>query len=98
MPKEPCFGGLLESQQTVAIGIAAPLKYLSITVKVVALEKVSFSDRQIPTALVNTLTVNDKRYLLNRDNLRQPIQMLLSEKKRIFYPFFFCIFEIYIKF
>ena len=92
MSKEPCFGGLVESQQTVAIGIAAPLKYLSITVKVVALEKVSFSDRQIPKALVNTLTVNDKRYLLNRDNLRQPIQMLLSEKKRIFYQFFFLYF------
>ena len=72
--------------------MAEPLQYLSITVKVVALEKVSFSDRQIPKALVNTLTVNDKRYLFNRDNLRQPIQMLLSEKKRIFYQFFFLYF------
>ena len=72
--------------------MAEPLQYLSITVKVVALEKVSFSDRQIPKALVNTLTVNDKRYLLNRDNLRQPIQMLLSEKKRIFYQFFILYF------
>ena len=88
MSKEPCFGGLLESQQTVAIGIAAPLKYLSITVKVVALEKVSFSDRQIPTALVNTLTVNDKRYLLNRDNLLQPIEMQLSQKQKTFSDFF----------
>ena len=55
--------------------MTAPLQRLSITVKVVALEKVSFSDRQIPKALVNTLTVNDKRYLLNRDNLLQPIEM-----------------------
>ena len=33
-------------QHTVAIGIAAPLEYLLITVKVVPLEKVSFSDTQ----------------------------------------------------
>ena len=33
-------------QNTVAIRMAASLQYLLITVKVVALEKVSFSDRQ----------------------------------------------------
>ena len=33
---------------TVAIMIAAPLQYLLITVKVVALEKVCFSDTQNP--------------------------------------------------
>ena len=69
--------------------MAEPLQYLSITVKVVALEKVSFSDRQIPKALVNTLTVNDKRYLLNRDNLLQPIEMQLSQKQKTFCRFFF---------
>ena len=36
---------------TVAIWIAAPLEYLLITVKVVALEKVSFSDTQNPKAV-----------------------------------------------
>ena len=35
-------------QQTVAVVMAAPLQYLLITVKVVALEKVSFSDTQNP--------------------------------------------------
>ena len=30
---------------------------------------------------VNILKANDKCFLLNRDNLRQPIQMQLSEKK-----------------
>ena len=35
----------------VAIWIAAPLLYLLITVKLVALEKVSFSDRQNPKAV-----------------------------------------------
>ena len=50
--------------------MAAPLQYLLITVKVVALEKVSFSDTQNPkTVFVNTLTVNDKPNRPNRDNL-----------------------------
>ena len=38
---------------------------------------------------VNTLTVNDKHYLLNRDNLTQPIQIQLFEKQEIFSQFFF---------
>ena len=40
----------------------------------------------------NELTVNDRHYLLNRDNLTQPIQMQLSEKQETFYPFFFFAF------
>ena len=38
---------------------------------------------------VNTLTVNDKHYLLNRDNLTEPVQMQLSEKQKLFLDFFF---------
>ena len=38
---------------------------------------------------VNTFTVNDKHYLLNRDNLTEPIQMQLSEKEKTFSEFFF---------
>ena len=38
---------------------------------------------------VNRLTVDDKHYLLNRDNLRQPIQILLSEKRKVFSECFF---------
>ena len=38
-------------RNTVAIRITAPLQYLLITVKVVALEEVSFSDTQIPKIL-----------------------------------------------
>ena len=37
----------------------------------------------------NTLTVNDKHYLLNRENLPQPIQMQLSEKQKTFSQFSF---------
>ena len=37
---------------------------------------------------VNTLTDDDKYSLLYRDNLTQPIQILLSEKQKTFSEFF----------
>ena len=37
---------------------------------------------------VNTLTADDKYSLLNRDNLTQSIQTLLSQKKKTFSQFF----------
>ena len=37
---------------------------------------------------VNTLTVDDKHYMLNRENLTQPIQVQLSLKKKTFSKFF----------
>ena len=36
----------------------------------------------------NTLTDNDKYCLLYRDNLTQPIQILLSQKQKTFSQFF----------
>ena len=53
---------------------------------------------KIPRLFVKTLTVNDKSYMLNRDNLPQPIQMQLSEKQKTFSGFFFGGFKVYIKF
>ena len=38
---------------------------------------------------INTLTVNDKYYLLNRDNLTETIQIELSQKQNTFFQFFF---------
>ena len=37
----------------------------------------------------NTVTVDEKHYLLNRDNLTEPIQIQLSQKQKIFSEFFF---------
>ena len=37
---------------------------------------------------VNTLTADDKYSLLNRDNLRQPIRTILSQKHKAFSQFF----------
>ena len=39
------------SRETVAISMTEPLQYLLITVKVVALQKISFSDTQNPQAV-----------------------------------------------
>ena len=57
----------------------APLQCLLITLKVVALEKVSFSDTQNPKT-VNKMTVDENHYLLTRVSLLQTIQIQLSEK------------------
>ena len=38
---------------------------------------------------VNTLTVDGKYSLLNRDNLTQPIQILLSQKEKTLFRIFF---------
>ena len=57
--------------------------------KVIELEKFSFSDMQnLKTVFVNTLTADDKYSLLNRDNLTQPIQILLPQKKKTFFQFY----------
>ena len=63
--------------------------------KAIELEKVSVSVMQNLNA-VNTLTAADKYYLVNRDNLTEPNQILLSEKEQTFldFFFFFCICEI----
>ena len=44
---------------------------------------------KIQRLFVNTLTVDDKHYLLNRDILAQRIQMQLSQKQKTFSEFFF---------
>ena len=44
---------------------------------------------KIQRLFVNTLTADDKRYLLNRDILAQRIQMQLSQKQKTFSAFFF---------
>ena len=45
--------------------------------------------QKILRLFVNTLTADDKHYLLNRDNLAQLIHMQLSQKQKTFLEFFF---------
>ena len=77
------------SRKTLAIRITAPLPYLLITMKVVALENVSLVIHKVLRLFVNTLTVDDKNYLVNRDNLTQPIQVQLSQKQKSLCEFSF---------
>ena len=46
----------------------------------------------------NTLTVDDKHYLLNRDKLTQPIQVELSQKEKAFSQFSFASLKSILKF
>ena len=68
--------------------MAGPLQYWLNTLMAVALEKSLLVIHKILRLLVNTLTADDKHYLLNRNNLAQPIQIELSEKQKIFSEFF----------
>ena len=44
---------------------------------------------KIQSLFVNTLTADDKHYLVNRDILAQRIQMQLSQKQKTFSELFF---------
>ena len=78
--------------------MAEPLQYLLNTLVVVALEKVSFSNTQNPETLVITLTTDDKHYLVNRDNLTQPIQKPLPQKQKKFSEVFLAFLKSIINF
>ena len=52
---------------------------------------------KIPRLFLNILTVDDKHYLVNWENLAQPIEMQLSQKEKNISQFFFSISKIYIK-
>ena len=58
--------------------MTAALQYLLMTVQVIELGKLL----RLLRLFVNTLTDDDKYSVLNRDNLRQPIQILMSEKQK----------------
>ena len=60
---------------------------------VVPLEKSLLVIHKILIVFAHTLRVNDKHYLLNRDNLTQPIQIQLSQKQKIFSEFFFAFLQ-----
>ena len=47
---------------------------------------------------VNTLTVDEKHYLLTKDNLTETIQIQLSQKEKTFCEFFFAFLKSIINF
>ena len=78
--------------------MAPPLQYLLISVKVVPLEKSLLVIHKILRLFLNTLTVNDKHYLLNRDNLTQRIKIQLCEKAETFSECFFAFLKCILNF
>ena len=56
---------------------------------IVAFVKSLFAINKILTLFLNTLTVNEKHYVLTRENLTQTIQIQLSQKQKTFFEFFF---------
>ena len=53
---------------------------------------------KILSVFVNTLTVDDKHYLLNRDNITQRIQMQLTQKQKTFSEFLFAFLKFILNF
>ena len=54
----------------------------------ITLEKVAFGDIKTHKT-VNTLTADENNYVLNKDNLRLPIQIQLPQKQKTFSQYFF---------
>ena len=74
--------------KTVEMCTTLPLRCFFIPVNITQLEKVYDSAMKILRLFVNPLTDNDKYSLLYRDNLMQPIQVLLSQKQKTFSQLF----------
>ena len=54
--------------------------------------------QKILRLFVNTLTVDEKHYLLTRDNLTQTIQIILCQKLKSFWQFFFAFIKCILNF
>ena len=74
--------------KTVGICTTLPLPYFFIPGNIIQLEKSMLVICKILRLFVNTLTDDEKYCLLYRDNLTQPIQILLSQKQKTFSEFF----------
>ena len=71
----------------------APLSSWVITAKVIELQKSLLVTWIFLRAFLNTLTADDKYFLISRDKWMQTIQMPFSQKQNIFSEFFFAFFE-----
>ena len=69
--------------------MAEPLPFLLIAVKGIDFQKVVLVIWKISRLFPNTLSADVKYSLLNRANLKQPIQMKLSRKQKKNFLIFF---------
>ena len=104
MSKKPCFRGLLDTEHGKLVDIMFQSEWEQVYKIDQSLwrqfhwKKTLLGKHKIIRLFVNTLTVDDKHYLLNSDNLTQPIQMQLYRTQKSFGEFYFYILKIYIKF
>ena len=49
--------------------------------------------QKILRLFVNILTVDEKHYMVNRDNLTRPVQIQLYQKEKTVFELFFTFFE-----
>ena len=61
-------------------------------------KNISYWHRKSLDCLLNTLDADEMYPFPNRDKLKIPIQMQLSQKQKNFFSIFFCFFKIFIKF
>ena len=69
--------------------MAQPLPYLLITVKAIELGESLFMICKVLRLFINTMATDGMYSLLNGDNLRQSIQIQLSQKQKTFSPVFY---------
>ena len=104
MSKKPCFRELLDTEHGKLVETMLQYEWEQVYQIYQSLwrqfhwKKTVLGIHKIIRLFVNTLTVDDKHYLLNSDNLTQPIQMQLYRRQKSFAEFYFCILKIYIKF
>ena len=83
-----------KGRKTFEIWTTVPLSYFFIPVNIIQLKKIFVSAMENLKTVFNTLTDDDKYSLLNRDELTDSIQILLSRKQKTF-PEFFAAFLTY---
>ena len=71
----------------------APLSSWVITVRVIELQKSLLDTWKFFRPFLNTMTANDTNSLNSKDKWMQTIQMLLTQKQKIFSEFFSVFFE-----
>ena len=104
MSKKPCFRGSLDRQhgKWVETLLQSEWQHLYNIYKTLWREvqwKESFLVlHKILRLFVNTLTPDDKHYLLNRDNFTQRIQIQLTQKQKTFSEFLFAFLKSIINF
>ena len=99
MTAKPCFRGPLDREHGKSVEIMFQSEWRDLYKIYESLwrklhwKKSLLVIHEILRQFVDTLTVDEKHYLLKTDNLTQPIQIQLSQKEKSFAVFFFLHFQ-----